>query len=48
MYTRLIDNKVTVTYPDGKTVEKTLQEVQNDPELSKLISNIPGNNKYIT
>jgi hypothetical protein len=48
LYTRLIDNKVTITMPNGKTIETTLDKIQNDPILSKTISSSPGTNKYTT
>lgn len=47
MYTRLIDNQnVTITMPDGRVIPTTLDAVQNDPNLSKLIAAGPGTKKY--
>jgi hypothetical protein len=48
LFTRLVDSKVLITTPDGKTIETTLDKIQNHPELAKLIAAGPGVKKYTT
>lgn len=48
LYSRLSGNKVLITTPDGKTVEKTMDEILNDPILSKSLTIKPGYKKYNT
>lgn len=42
LYTRLIDNQVIVTNPDGSKTTTTLDKVLSDPNLGKSLSNKPG------
>ncbi len=44
--TRLALNEAIVTRPDGTVEKKTLDDVQNDPVLSKAISNTVGVKRY--
>lgn len=44
--TRLVDNNVSVTTPDGQTTNTTLDKILNDPQLSKAISTVPGDKRY--
>lgn len=46
LYTRLIGNQVTITTPDGKTEQTTMDNILNNPNLSKIVSTVPGK-KYI-
>lgn len=43
---RFVDNNITITMPDGKTVSMSLRDLQNDPELSRAIANKPGLKRY--
>jgi hypothetical protein len=45
---RAVGDEVILTKPDGTTVKTTLQQVLNDPELYKSISDIQGVKKYPT
>lgn len=44
--TRLVGNKVTVTTPSGKVVNTTMEELLNNPDFSKAVSDTPGVKKY--
>ena len=46
LYTRLMGNNVTVTTPDGKQINTTLDKVLENPELAKAISSTPGSKRY--
>lgn len=46
LYTRLVDNQVTVTTPDGQTIKTTMDKLLNHPEFSKAITSVPGNKRY--
>lgn len=46
LYTRLIDDNVIITTPDGKTIQTSLEKLLNNPEISKILTNKPGYNKY--
>lgn len=44
--TRLADSKVTVTTPDGRTIDTTMDKLMAHPELYKSISNFKGVRRY--
>lgn len=44
--TRLVGNQVTIIKPDGTKYNTTLENVLNDPTLSKAIATVPGAKKY--
>lgn len=46
LYTRLVDNQVTVTLPDGRTVETSLDKILNNPTISKALSSSSNETKY--
>lgn len=48
LYTRLVGGDVTVTLPDGKTINTTMDKLRNNPNLSKLVANKPGVSSYQT
>ncbi len=45
LYARLVDDNITVTTPDGKTITTTMDKFLSNPDLGKAISN---NNKVVT
>lgn len=45
-YSRLVGNDVTITKPDGQVINTTLDKLQENPELSRIIASKPGVKKY--
>lgn len=46
LYTRLVSDKVTVTTPDGRTIETTMDKLLNSPQLAQAVTVVPGANRY--
>lgn len=46
--TRLVSNEVTITTPDGKVINTTMDKLLNQPKLSKAITFNPGVQRYDT
>lgn len=46
LYTRLVDDKVTLTGPDGKIIETTMAKLLNNPETAVILATKPGVQKY--
>lgn len=44
--TRLIDEKVTVTLPNGKVINTSMDKVLSHPQLYQLVSNVQGKKSY--
>lgn len=46
LYTRLVGDQATVVFPDGRTVETSLEKLLNDPKTAKMLATKPGVAKY--
>lgn len=46
LYTRLVDNQVTVTTPDGQTINTTMDKLLTSPTFSGAVTTTPGIKKY--
>lgn len=46
LYTRFVDNKATITLPDGRTIPTTVDNLLNNSEFANSLANSPGAKSY--